>query len=89
MEIPIVAKPRNPNAKLYTVQIPQELIGYLKARSSELDLSMPQYVARLIREDSIHQGTPRVDYPIHYSGPVMQLKATDSTRLITPKKSKK
>ena len=72
-----MAKPTNPAAKLFTVQIPRELVGYLRGRSQEMDLSMPQYVARLIREDQINLGNPRIEYPIDYSGPVMELRVAE------------
>jgi hypothetical protein len=81
-----MAKPRNPNAKLYTVQIPQELIGYLRCRSDDMDLSMPQYVAKLIREDQINAGRPRIDYPLSYDGPPLSIAAETPPPYLSKKK---
>ena len=52
-------RPRNPDRD-YTVKIPGSLVPFLQKRAAELGLSMPQYVAALVRNDFPNLGKPMI-----------------------------
>ena len=51
----------------------------MRERAEKLNLTSTQYVARLIRADTVEgAGLPLVIYPIDYKGRLLELKVADS-----------